>query len=139
PGSAHLGIAACRNGAHDRADRPAAVPQDARGGIPGGVGKRKRTLDRWRSFMRELLTSITRRTLMAAAVSLAMAPAAAWAQADYPNDRITFVCAFPAGSGADVLVRYFADKVSKVSGQTVIVENKPGANGNIAAEYTVRA
>jgi len=89
--------------------------------------------------MRELLTSITRRTLMAAAVSLAMAPAAAWAQADYPKDRITFVCAFPPGSGADVLVRYFADKVSKVAGQTIIVENKPGANGNIAAEYTVRA
>src|SRR5690606_14803574 len=39
----------------------------------------------------------------------------------------------------DVLVRYFADKVQAVAGQTIIVENKPGAAGSIAAEYTARA
>jgi tripartite-type tricarboxylate transporter receptor subunit TctC len=49
------------------------------------------------------------------------------------------ICAFPAGSGADVLVRYFGEKLREKSGATVIVENKPGAAGNIAAEYTVRA
>ncbi|WP_309083567.1 tripartite tricarboxylate transporter substrate binding protein [Chelativorans sp.] len=66
-------------------------------------------------------------------------PAQAIAQDDYPSQTIHFICAFPPGSGADVLVRYFADKVSKVAGQTVVVENKPGAMSNIAAEYTVRA
>jgi len=85
-------------------------------------------------------TDITRRNLMiATAASAALAPFGAFAQAAYPNGQITFVCAFPAGSGADVLVRFFADKFAKVSSQTVIVENKPGAAGNIAAMYTARA
>ena len=44
-----------------------------------------------------------------------------------------------AGCGADVLVRYFGEKLRQKSGRTVIVENKPGAGGNIAAEYTARA
>jgi tripartite-type tricarboxylate transporter receptor subunit TctC len=82
---------------------------------------------------------MNRRAAMALAASLALWPLSASAQQDYPSRNITFVCAFPAGSGADVLVRYFADKVSKVAGQTIIVENKPGANGNIAAEYTARS
>jgi tripartite-type tricarboxylate transporter receptor subunit TctC len=57
----------------------------------------------------------------------------------YPSQDIHVICAFPAGSGADVLVRYFAMKLQEKIGRTVIVENKTGANGNIAAEYTVRA
>ena len=81
---------------------------------------------------------ITRRSLMTLTAAATLAPLGAFAQAPYPNDQITFICAFPAGSGADVLVRYFADKFAKVSGQTVIVENKPGAAGNIAAQYTAR-
>jgi tripartite-type tricarboxylate transporter receptor subunit TctC len=58
---------------------------------------------------------------------------------DYPSRTVTFVCAFPAGSGADVQVRFFADKVAALSGATVIVENKVGAAGNIAAQYTARS
>ena len=58
---------------------------------------------------------------------------------DYPSQDIRFICGFPAGSGADVLVRYFAEKVRAVAGRTVIVENKVGAAGNIAAEFTARA
>jgi len=61
------------------------------------------------------------------------------ASAEYPSQDIHVICAFPAGSGADVLVRYFAEKLREKSGGTVIVENKPGAAGNIAAEYTVRS
>lgn len=82
------------------------------------------------------------RTATLAAFALMAAPFAtqqARAQENYPSEIIRFICAFPAGSGADVLVRYFADKVGKLAGQTVIVENKPGAMSNIAAEYTVRA
>ena len=75
-----------------------------------------------------------------AGVLLGAAPfGVAQAHNSYPSRTITFVCAFPAGSGADVLVRYFADKVAKLAGQAVIVENKPGAMSNIAAEYTARA
>ena len=49
------------------------------------------------------------------------------------------MCGFPAGSGADVLVRYMAEKVRPIANRTIIVENKVGAAGNIAAEYTVRS
>ena len=76
------------------------------------------------------------RALLAAA-ALAMAPGA-FAQ-DYPSQDIRFMCGFPAGSGADVLVRYFAEKVRPLANHTIIVENKVGAAGNIAAVYTARA
>jgi tripartite-type tricarboxylate transporter receptor subunit TctC len=58
---------------------------------------------------------------------------------DYPSQDIRFICGFPAGSGADVLVRYFAEKLRPLAGRPVIVENKVGAAGNIAAEFTARA
>ena len=46
---------------------------------------------------------------------------------------------FPAGSGADILCRYFTEKLATVSGATFIVENKPGATGNIGSETAARA
>jgi tripartite-type tricarboxylate transporter receptor subunit TctC len=57
----------------------------------------------------------------------------------YPNQDIRFICGFPAGSGADVLVRYFAEKIRPLANRTIIVENKVGAAGNIAAVYTARS
>jgi tripartite-type tricarboxylate transporter receptor subunit TctC len=75
-----------------------------------------------------------------AAVSLVAGLVAGAAHAQtYPSQDIRLVCAFPAGSGADVLVRYFAEKLRPITGRTVIVENKAGAAGNIASEYTARA
>jgi tripartite-type tricarboxylate transporter receptor subunit TctC len=58
---------------------------------------------------------------------------------DYPAQDIRFICAFPPGSGADVIVRYFADKVRPLTGRNIIVENRSGAGGNIAIEYVARA
>ena len=58
---------------------------------------------------------------------------------DYPSQDMRFLCAFPAGSGADVIVRYFAEKMRPLVKRTIIVENKPGAGGNIAAEAMVRS
>ena len=57
----------------------------------------------------------------------------------YPSQDIHFICAFPAGSGADVLVRYFAEKVRQLAGRPILVENKVGNAGMIAAEYTARS
>lgn len=57
----------------------------------------------------------------------------------YPTRDITFVCAFPAGSGADVIVRYFAEKVRPLTGRAIIVQNRPGAGGNMAAEFMIRS
>lgn len=85
-----------------------------------------------------------RRTTLTLLAATALTAAAGFfppgASADqYPSQDIHVICAFPAGSGADVLVRYFAMKLQEKAGKTVIVENKTGAAGNIAAEYTVRA
>lgn len=85
--------------------------------------------------------SFLKRTLGAAllgAASLLAVQTGAQAQG-YPNQDIRFVCAFPPGSGADVIVRYMANAVQKISGHTIVVENKPGAAGLIATEYVVRA
>jgi tripartite-type tricarboxylate transporter receptor subunit TctC len=87
------------------------------------------------------ITSKTLRALnLAAAFAAAMGvmPTDARAQA-YPSQDIRLICAFPPGSGADVLVRHFGEKLRPISGRTVIVENKSGAGGNIATEYVARA
>lgn len=82
----------------------------------------------------------TRRIVLLAAAAIGLAAAVpASAQDAWPSRTISFVCAFPAGSGADVMVRYFAEHIARRSGATIIVENKPGAAGNIAAEYVARA
>jgi tripartite-type tricarboxylate transporter receptor subunit TctC len=81
---------------------------------------------------------LDRPVLAVAAAATLLLSSGARAQ-DYPVREIHVICAFPAGSGADVLVRYFAEKLREKAGKPVIVENKVGANGNIAAEYTARA
>jgi len=75
----------------------------------------------------------------AAAIAFSMGLAQAFAQADYPSEPVHFITGFPAGSGADVLVRYLGKEFAEASGQTVVVENKAGAAGNIGAEYLARS
>jgi tripartite-type tricarboxylate transporter receptor subunit TctC len=72
----------------------------------------------------------------AAAVTALNAPAVAQ---QYPSQDVHFICAFPAGSGADVIVRYMSEKMRPLMGRTIIVENKPGALGNISTEYLIRS
>src|SRR4029077_6290739 len=52
---------------------------------------------------------------------------------DWPTRRLRIVVPFPAGGSADVQVRIVADELAKMLGQPVIVENKPGASGALAA------
>lgn len=56
----------------------------------------------------------------------------------YPSQDIRLICAFPPGSGADVVVRYFAEKLKPVTKRNVLVENRPGAGGNLAMAYVVK-
>jgi tripartite-type tricarboxylate transporter receptor subunit TctC len=65
--------------------------------------------------------------------------AGAVAAQDYPTRPIKVLIGFPAGSGADILGRYFTTKLAELSGQTVVVENKPGANANIAISLAATA
>jgi tripartite-type tricarboxylate transporter receptor subunit TctC len=78
------------------------------------------------------------RTAAALLVGLAAAAAPAAAQ-DYPTRPITMVLPFPAGSGIDVTARLVADNLSTRLGQPVVVENKAGANGVLAATAVARA
>ena len=79
-------------------------------------------------------------SLWAAAIAglAAFAPATAQAQ-DYPTREIHAIVGFPAGSGADVYARFFANQLSKLAKVSVVVENKPGANSSIATEYVARS
>jgi tripartite-type tricarboxylate transporter receptor subunit TctC len=88
-----------------------------------------------------MVTVMTRRALAAGALALfAVLGARHEARAqEYPSQDIRLVCGFPAGSGADVFVRYFAEKLRPLAGRTVIVENKPGAASNIATEYVAKS
>ncbi len=80
----------------------------------------------------------SRACLVAACLALFATPAAAQAQ-DYPTKTIYAICPFGAGTGADILVRFFAAKLSDALGKTVVVENKTGAQGNIATEAVAKA
>ncbi len=84
---------------------------------------------------------ITRRDFAAGTVAAGVTGLAgpSFAQSDYPNQLVRCICMFPPGSGADVLVRFFANKLSKLTGKSFIVENRAGAFGNIATEYVARA
>ena len=57
----------------------------------------------------------------------------------YPNADIHLICGFPAGSGADAIVRHYGERLKPLSGRTVLVENRPGAGANIAIEYVGKA
>jgi tripartite-type tricarboxylate transporter receptor subunit TctC len=82
------------------------------------------------------MTVLLRRLVL----TLALLPVALAARAqDYPNHEIKAICGFPAGSGADVIVRYIAEKLRLVVGQPVIVENKAGALSAIAAEAVAKS
>lgn len=86
----------------------------------------------------------TRRRLLLAAAPLAASAfsggaRAAAAGADYPTRQLTLVCPFPAGGSADTVSRLAAHALAAELGQSVVVENKAGAGGNIAADYVARA
>jgi tripartite-type tricarboxylate transporter receptor subunit TctC len=80
------------------------------------------------------------RGILSGAIAAVLAMSLAPAQAQpYPSMDIHLISGFAPGSGADVMVRYFGEKLRLLTGRTTVVENKPGANGNIAIEYTARS
>jgi len=85
----------------------------------------------------------SRRKLLAGAAlaPFAMPAVRAFAQEDWltSSREIRVVCGYAPGTGADILVRYFAEKLRKFTNRPMVVENKPGAGTTIAAEYVARA
>ena len=84
------------------------------------------------------------------ALFLAVATLSAWAAAQnpvkeaaavasWPSKTVRIIVGFPAGSSPDLTARTLAEPLSRALGQAVIVENKVGAGGNIAADYVAKA
>ena len=72
-----------------------------------------------------------------AAILLAAATAAAHAQS-WPTKPVRFIVAFSPGGSLDFVTRSIAERMSQDLGQSVVVENRPGANGNVAAAYVAK-
>jgi len=74
--------------------------------------------------------------LLAGALAALAAPASAQS---YPTRPIRLIVAYPPGGASDLIARVFAAPLSERLGQPIVVENRPGANGNVAAEAAARA
>ena len=74
-----------------------------------------------------------RHLIQLAVATLAVSSAAAWAQT-FPVRPIKLVIAFPAGGPTDITMRQLAENASKILGQPVIIDNKPGAGGTLPAQ-----
>ena len=80
------------------------------------------------------------RTFFAGVVcALASAGAAAQGAADYPAKSIQFVICYAPGGGVDVVGRIVGERLTKALGKQVVVENRPGAGGNIGTSYVAKA
>ena len=81
---------------------------------------------------------LTRRATLLAAPVLAV-PASGFAQGSFPDRPLRMLVGFAAGGLTDVTARALAQGMSEAMGQPVVVENRPGAAGNLASEQTARA
>jgi tripartite-type tricarboxylate transporter receptor subunit TctC len=79
-----------------------------------------------------------KRVPLLALIALAVSAPAALAQG-YPAKAVRLVAPFAPGGGSDFIARLMAQKLTERMGQQVVVENKPGAGGNLGAEFVVRA
>ncbi|UCU93030.1 Bug family tripartite tricarboxylate transporter substrate binding protein [Hydrogenophaga taeniospiralis] len=80
-----------------------------------------------------------RRHVIAAAIAMACSVSTVFAQTPWPSKPLKMVVGFPAGSSPDLMARLIAEPLSQALGQPVVVENKAGAGGNIAASQVARA
>ena len=80
-----------------------------------------------------------RRTFLQAAGVASVLPRAVMAQDKYPSKLITWICPYAAGGNADIRSRQLSAAMAKLMNVVIIVDNKPGAGGNIGTEAIVRA
>jgi tripartite-type tricarboxylate transporter receptor subunit TctC len=80
-----------------------------------------------------------RRQLLQASPALLALPSLSWAQDKYPSKPITLICPYSAGGNADQRSRQIGRFMATALGQPVLIDNKPGAGGNIGTEAVARA
>jgi len=85
------------------------------------------------------MTSIGAVRMRGLALAVALAAVSIAAAADYPVKPIRMLTGFTAGGGSDIAARSISVKLSETFGQSVVVDNRPGATGSIAAEMTAKA
>jgi len=85
------------------------------------------------------MNSIARRNAFALLAAAALSLVSSVALAQYPNRPIRVVVPFPAGGTTDILARAASQKMSEAWGQPVIVDNRPGAGGDIGAELVAKS
>ncbi len=85
--------------------------------------------------------TLIHRTPLAAAlfVALGLVAPALHAQTDYPSRPMRMIVAFPPGAGADLTARTVAQKLSEAYGQTVVVDNRAGANGSVGTDAVAKS
>jgi tripartite-type tricarboxylate transporter receptor subunit TctC len=80
-----------------------------------------------------------RRTLLSTLAATPLLPGLARAQAPWPNRPVTILVPFVAGGPSDIIARTIANRMAQAVGQPVVAENRPGANGEVAARQVMRA
>lgn len=85
-----------------------------------------------------MTTCSLRRTLLASALAIVAIPSMAQAPA-WPSKPVTLVVAYPPGGPLDAITRSMGDAMQKATGQPFVVENKPGAGGNIGTAAVARS
>jgi tripartite-type tricarboxylate transporter receptor subunit TctC len=83
--------------------------------------------------------NMKRRTFLQAAGVVAVLPRGVMAQDKYPSKLITWICPYAAGGNADIRSRQLSTVMGKLMNVVIIVDNKPGAGGNIGTEAITRA
>jgi tripartite-type tricarboxylate transporter receptor subunit TctC len=82
---------------------------------------------------------VTRRSALIGILAAAIGSFGAPAHAQYPSKPIRMIVTIAPGGAPDVVARMLAQKLSATIGQPVVVENKPGANGNVAGEFVAKS
>ena len=88
------------------------------------------------------MASLSRRRLLAASAAIGAAPAASHAQSTtgaWPARQIRMIAPYPPGGGVDTVTRAFSEKIAPKIGQTIVVDNQPGAGGVIGGAALARS
>jgi len=92
-----------------------------------------------RGYRTSLMTGPRRRELLVAGGTLIAAPSILHGQTDWPNRAVRYINPFPAGGATDTLSRLYCQKMTEITGQQWIVENRGGSGGNVGVDVVAKA